>query len=435
MSSDSPSEFLNTRRNAGFEFDIAVVGLGYVGLPVAIAAAEAGCRVFGFDVDEHTIDLLQQGRSHIEDISCQRVADVIRDGATFAGDASLLARAASVIIAVPTPLADGSPDLSAVRSAAETIGHKLVPGQLVVLESTTYPGTTDEVLVPLLESGSGLVAGRDFAVGYSPERIDPGNSVWTLENTPKLVAGADVISTELVAELYGRFCETVIPVAGTREAEMAKLLENTYRHVNIALVNEMAVFCHELGVDIWEVIRAAATKPFGFQPFYPGPGVGGHCIPIDPNYLSYRVRQLGYPFRFVELASEINTRMPVYVVDRLALMLNELQKAINGSSVLLVGVAYKPDVSDVRESPAIEVIRRLRTLGADISYVDPHVSEVVVDGVRVDRAEDALAAAAEHDATVLLTPHRSLDLEDIASKSRAFLDTRGVVDSDTVTRL
>ena len=320
-------------------------------------------------------------------------------------------------------------------ASGRAVAQQLVPGQLVVLESTTYPGTTEEALKPVLEELSGLVAGRDFGLAYSPERIDPGNEQWTLENTPKLVSGIDDESLALASELYGAFCADVVEVRGTREAEMAKLLENTYRHVNIALVNEMAVFCHQLGIDIWEVISAASSKPFGFQAFYPGPGVGGHCIPIDPNYLSYRVRQLGYPFRFVELAGEINSRMPVYIVDRIGLLLNDHKKSVNGSRVLVVGVAYKPNVADTRESPAVAVIRTLRARGAVVSFADPHVAEFSVDGAPVDRIDDPVAAAGSHDATVLLAAHEALDLDAIAAASQTFLDTRGAVAGEAVVRL
>ena len=435
VQSPSSSSIRSARSERTFEFDLAVIGLGYVGLPVVVAAFEAGLSVLGFDIDVSKVEGLRGGRSHIEDIAHGRIPGGDSARFTVTSDSSFLSRCAAIVIAVPTPLTDSQPDLTAVLASGRAVAQQLVPGQLVVLESTTYPGTTEEALKPVLEELSGLVAGRDFGLAYSPERIDPGNEQWTLENTPKLVSGIDEESLALASELYGAFCADVIKVRGTREAEMAKLLENTYRHVNIALVNEMAVFCHQLGIDIWEVINAASSKPFGFQAFYPGPGVGGHCIPIDPNYLSYRVRQLGYPFRFVELAGEINSRMPVYIVDRIGLLLNDHKKSVNGSRVLVVGVAYKPNVADTRESPAVAVIRTLRARGAVVSFADPHVAEFSVDGAPVDRIDDPVAAAGSHDATVLLAAHEALDLDAIAVASQTFLDTRGAVAGEAVVRL
>jgi UDP-N-acetyl-D-glucosamine dehydrogenase len=325
------------------------------------------------------------------------------------------------------------PDLTAVEAAATAVADHLHDGMLVVLESTTYPGTTEDLLLPLLEQG-GLRAGTDFSLAFSPERIDPGNERWHLANTPKVVGGVTPACTERAAAFYGRFVERVVRVRGTREAEMAKLLENTYRHVNIALVNEMAIFCDELGIDLWDAIDAAATKPFGFAKFSPGPGVGGHCIPIDPNYLSYRVRQLGYPFRFVELAQEINARMPAYVVTRAQRLLNDHAKAVRDSVILLLGVTYKPDVADERESPARPVARRLRTLGAHVRYHDPHVASWSVDGVPVERA-DLERDLPDADLVVLLQPHRDYDLDVIAKSARVVLDTRGRMAGDAVERL
>jgi UDP-N-acetyl-D-glucosamine dehydrogenase len=296
--------------------ELVIVGLGYVGLPLAQQAVRRGVRVAGFDVSQRTVDGLASGRSHVDDLSDDEIVEMNASGFTASTDPQILDDTDAIVICVPTPLDDsGGPDLFAVTSACETIVEHLRPGMLVVLESTTYPGTTEDVVKPILER-SGLVAGVDFDLAYSPERIDPGNAVYGVQNTPKVVGGINEQSTEAAAALYGRFIDTVVRTSGTREAEMAKLLENTYRHVNIALVNEMAIFCHDLGIDLWEAIEAAKTKPFGFQAFYPGPGVGGHCIPIDPNYLSYKVRTLGYQFRFVELAQEISARMPAYVVSR-----------------------------------------------------------------------------------------------------------------------
>ena len=334
----------------------------------------------------------------------------------------------SIVICVPTPLsvADG-PDLSAVRAAAVTAGGLLRPGTLVSLESTTYPGTTEEVVRPLLEKASGLSAGVDFSLAFSPERIDPGNPEFGLRNTPKIVGGVTAACAEAAAWFYGQICDQVVRAKSAREAEMAKLLENTYRHVNIALVNEMAIFCRELDVDLWDAIRCAATKPFGFQPFYPGPGVGGHCIPIDPNYLSYKVRTLGYPFRFVELAQEINGRMPGYVTDRAAELLNRHSLPVNGARVLLLGVTYKKDIGDQRESPARPLARKLRGRGAIVSYHDPHVPHWVVDGKPVPRQDDLESALAAVDLVILLQPHACYDPAQLTSAARLMLDTRGFI--------
>src|SRR5690348_854080 len=333
--------------------DVLVIGLGYVGLPLAVQAARAGFRVTGFDTSAEIAAGLNAGRSHVDDVPATEVGAARTRGFRAACDEAVISPQDVIVICVPTPLsqADG-PDLGAVRAAAEAVGRLLRPGTLVSLESTTYPGTTDEVVRPLLEKTSGLTAGIDFSLVFSPERIDPGNPEYGLVNTPKIVGGVTPSCADAAAAFYGRICEQVIRAASAREAEMAKLLENTYRHVNIALVNEMAIFCRELGVDLHDAIRCAATKPFGFQPFHPGPGVGGHCIPIDPNYLSYKVRTLGYPFRFVELAQEINGRMPAYVTERAAELLNRNAKPVNGARVLLLGVTYKQDIADQRESPA-----------------------------------------------------------------------------------
>ncbi|MGW1973924.1 nucleotide sugar dehydrogenase, partial [Streptomyces tubercidicus] len=329
-----------------------------------------------------------------------------------------LADAQTVIICVPTPLsADGGPDLTAVTGAGEAIAARLRPGVLVVLESTTYPGTTDEVLRPILER-SGLRAGRDFALAFSPERIDPGNKNFGLRDTPKIVGGHTPECAARAVAFYSKVVDTVVQAKGTREAEMAKLLENTYRHVNIALVNELAILCRELDVDIWNAIDCAATKPFGFQAFRPGAGVGGHCIPIDPNYLSYKIRTLGYEFRFVELAREINHRMPEYVVRRAQDLLNDAGKPVHGSRVLLLGVTYKPDIADQRETPAVPVARLLRKLGADVTYHDPFVDAWQVDGLPVPRAGELNSALREHDLTILLQDHSGYDLQDVAHHAR-----------------
>ena len=412
---------------ADFEFDLAVVGLGYVGLPLVTASSSSGLAVLGMDIDKAIVDELNSGHSHIADVSGAQVRAALTSGAHFVSDNELLGSSRAIAICVPTPLTDGLPDLTAVRAAGSAIADHLCPGQLVVLESTTFPGTTEEVLLPALEAGSGLSAGSDFFVAFGPERVDPGNEEWGIGNTPKLVAGIDAESSARAVELYERFTTVVVEVSGTREAELAKLLENTYRHVNIALVNELAIYCREMGIDIWEVIRAAATKPYGFQAFLPGPGVGGHCIPVDPNYLSYGIRQLGYQFRLVELAQEINDRMPRYVVERASQVLNERSMPLRGSRVVLLGVTYKPDVSDTREAPAETVIRLLRAAGSNVAYVDPLVDGFVVDDLLVEVEVDAVEAASKADLVIIITPHRVFDLDAIVEAAPSVLDTRGVI--------
>ncbi|MEW9527510.1 nucleotide sugar dehydrogenase [Microbispora sp. NPDC049125] len=417
-------------------FDLTIIGLGYVGMPLAKEATAAGLRVAGLDLDPRKVDALNAGRSYIDDLTDADLDGMLSAGFTATLDASVLARSAAIVICVPTPLdEDHRPDLSAVEGASRTVAEHMRPGTLVVLESTTWPGTTDELVRPILEK-SGLAAGADFHLAFSPERIDPGNPKYGLRNTPKVVGGYTTACKERATAFYAQFVERVVPVSGTREAEMAKLLENTYRHVNIALVNEMAIFCDELGVNLWEAIEAASTKPFGFQKFLPGPGVGGHCIPVDPSYLSYTVRKLGYPFRFVELAQEINERMPSYVVARVQRLLNRARKPVNGSKVLLLGVTYKPDIADERETPAIGVAEALMDLGADLSFCDPYVQEWSVEGTSVPRQDDLAAAVAEADVTVLLQQHSVFDLDVVESRAGLVLDTRGVLTpSDRVERL
>lgn len=396
-----------------------------MGLPLARSAAAAGLKVVGLDRSRRVVEGLNAGRSHVDDISDAEVRAMRERGFEAVDRADVIADAAAVVVCVPTPLTDhGAPDLGAVHAAVDDIAAHLTAGTLVVLESTTYPGTTDEVVRPRLEAG-GLRVGIDFHLAFSPERIDPGNPSFGLENTPKVVGGITADCTKAARALYERFVNRVVEAKGTREAEMAKLLENTYRHVNIALVNEMSMFCREIGVDLWDAIRCASTKPFGFAPFHPGPGVGGHCIPIDPNYLSYKVRSLGIPFRFVELAQEINQRMPVHVVNRAADLLNDQGKAVRGSRVLLLGVTYKPDISDQRESPALAVAENLLARGAELVYFDPRVEDWRVAGAPVERAEDYLAAAEAADLTILLQPHREIDLDELADRARALFDTRG----------
>ncbi|MBE1533779.1 nucleotide sugar dehydrogenase [Actinomadura algeriensis] len=406
--------------------DLVVIGLGYVGLPLVREACRAGLRVGGLDLDGRVVEGLRAGRSHIDDVTPDEVGEMLAAGFVPSTSEDVLDDAPTVVICVPTPLSpEGGPDLTAVRGAAGAVARHLAPGALVVLESTTYPGTTEEVVRPILEE-SGQVAGEDFHLAFSPERIDPGNPVYGVHNTPKIVGGLTPACASAASSFYGKFVERVVQAKGTREAEMAKLLENTYRHVNIALVNEMAVFCNELGIDLWDAIDCAATKPFGFQAFRPGPGVGGHCIPIDPNYLSYKVRSLGYPFRFVELAQEINDRMPRYVAERAQQLLNREGRALKGAKVLLLGVTYKADIADQRESPARPVARRLARLGADLAFHDPHVTGWTVDGAEVrDAGDDLPAALADADLTIVLADHADYDAATLARHARLLFDTRG----------
>ena len=419
--------------------DVAIIGQGYVGLPLAKEATAVGLKVLGYDVSQRVVDGLNAGKSHVDDLSDQDIATMIEGGFRATTDPSELGQAKTIVICVPTPLSeDGGPDLGPVNSAVAAIAENLRPGMLIILESTTYPGTTDEVVRPVLEAG-GLKAGEDFFLAFSPERIDPGNEKYGAKNTPKVVGGHTPVDTEKAAEFYGQFVDTVVRTKGTREAETAKLLENTYRHINIALVNEMARFCHDLDIDLWDVIEAAKTKPFGFQAFYPGPGVGGHCIPIDPNYLSYNVRaKLGYPFRFVELAQEINATMPAYVVKRAQNLLNETSKALKGSTVLLLGVTYKPNIADQRESPAVPLAQQLIAKGAEVQFHDPRVEEWFGVGDAAQKIGDAdlERAISEADITILVQKHREYDVDALAGLSQAFLDTSGKAqDGDKVERL
>ena len=404
---------------------LAVVGQGYVGLPLAMRAVEVGYDVVGLEADEARAKRLAAGESFVDDVPDGMLSAALASGRYLATtEAKAVAGFDVAVVTVPTPLRDGTPDLSYIESSARTLARFLRPGATVVLESTTYPGTTEELVAPLLEEGSGLVAGQDFHLGYSPERIDPGNPQWNLVNTPKVVSGVDDASLAAVQEFYDRVVTRTVPVSSPKEAELTKLLENTFRHVNIALVNELAMFAADLGIDVWEAIDAASTKPFGFMPFTPGPGVGGHCLPIDPSYLSWRVkRTLGHSFRFVELANDVNDHMPDYVVRRLVFALNRQRKAVNGSRILLLGLAYKANTGDARESPAMVVADRLLALGADVRAADPHVTEGHVDQRvrRVDATADEVRGA---DAVVLLTDHSAFDLDMVASDAAYVLDTR-----------
>ena len=409
---------------------VAIVGQGYVGLPLAIRSVEVGHDVVALDVDVRRVERLKAADSYVEDISSNHLAEALATGRYLpTTDPADLAGFEVALITVPTPLKDGGPDLSFIEDAGRTLAAYLEPGATVVLESTTYPGTTDELLAGLLAKGSGLVAGRDFHLGYSPERIDPGNRAFGLTGTPKVVSGVNAGSLEAVQRFYDSIVDKTIPVSGPREAELTKLIENTFRHVNVALVNELAMFAADLGVDVWEALDAAGTKPFGFMRFNPGPGVGGHCLPIDPSYLSWRVRTtLGQSFRFVELANDVNDHMPEYVVKRLMVALNTRKLALNGSRTLLLGLAYKPNTSDMRESPAIAVAQRLVRLGAEVRYVDDHIPDLkastldlVGQFVRAHLTVEELDAA---DAVVVLTDHDDIDYGLVSKHARYVFDTR-----------
>lgn len=416
--------------------NVVIVGQGYVGLPLAIETARAGHTVTGLDLDPRVVARLSTGISHVDDITDDELRAALGRGYRASAETAVLAEADVIVICVPTPLsADGSPDMTAVQHSVKNVAQFAKPGALVVLESTTYPGTTDNLVRPMLEA-SGRQIDRDFFLAFSPERIDPGNRQYTIRNTPKVVGGVTAESTRRASEFYQSFVDTVVPVNGAKEAESAKLLENTYRHVNIALVNEMARFCRELDIDLWEVIRAASTKPFGFQVFYPGPGVGGHCIPIDPNYLSYEVkRQLGRPFRFIELAQEINASMPRYVVDRLQDALNDVGKPVRGSRVLMLGVTYKPNIADQRESPAKPIATLLERKGAILTFHDPRVDTLRIGGVAIPCADDLLDAVSQADAVLLLQAHSEYDADDLVARSKLFFDTRGISTHPAAIRL
>ena len=359
-----------------FKQDLGVIGLGYVGLPLVVESCNSGLKVFGYDNNSDKVKKLQNGTSPIEDISDQMLKKALQKDLTISDSPEALKDCEYIVISVPTPLTDYQPDLSYVKAAARTIAENISKDQVIILESTTYPGTSIEVLIPEIESISELKAGKDFHVGYSPERIDPGNETWNFKNTPKVISGIDDSSTKKIKNFYEKIIDEVVEVSGTKEAEMVKLLENTYRHVNIAFINELAILCNMLDIDIWEVVEAAKTKPFGFESFRPGPGVGGHCIPIDPNYLSFKTRQIGKPVRFVELAQEINNTMPSYIVSRILEKMNSLQKPMKNSNILILGVAYKKDISDTRESPSIDIIENLVSKGVNVSFYDPYVESL-----------------------------------------------------------
>jgi UDP-N-acetyl-D-glucosamine dehydrogenase len=407
-----------------FKYDVGVIGLGYVGLPLAIQATSSKLKVYGYDINEKRVSDYNDGQSSIEDISNQELQKSLKDGLFLSADPKYLSDSEVIVISVPTPLTDYQPDLSFVMSAAETIAQHIVKEQIIILESTTYPGTTVEVLVPIIEDISGLKAGVDFYAGYSPERIDPGNEIWNFKNTPKVISGINEKSLQKIKAFYEKIIDSVVSVGGTKEAEMVKLLENTYRHVNIALINELAILCNMLEIDIWEVVDAAKTKPFGFESFRPGPGVGGHCIPVDPNYLSFKTRQIGKPVRFVELAQEINNSMPNYVVTRLLEKMNLLEKPFKNSNILILGVAYKKDIGDVRESPALGIIENLLDRGVNVKYFDPYVSEIDVKNQKINK-EESLDNIKNYDLILVHTAHTEFEKFDFNNITVPIFDATG----------
>ena len=416
------------RKLAARDARIAVVGLGYVGLPLAVEFAESGFCVIGMDVDAEKVRQINAGVSYIDDIANERVRDLV-NGGTFSATCAYqdLRQADAISICVPTPLRKTrDPDMSFIVQAADSIAEIRRPGMLIVLESTTYPGTTEEIILPTIV-GEELAVGSDIFIAYSPERIDPGNAKYSVRNTPKVVGGITSACSEVALALYRAAVDQVITVSSPTAAEMVKLLENTFRAVNIALVNEMALMCDKLDIDVWEVIQAAASKPFGYMPFYPGPGLGGHCIPVDPHYLSWKLKTLNYNARFIELASEINTSMPYYVVDKITEALNNQERAVRGSRVLILGVAYKRNVDDVRESPALDIISLLRQRGALVGYHDPHVPQIQLESDVCLKSKDynrQLLQAA--DCVVIVTDHSAFDWDEISRNSRVIVDTRHV---------
>jgi len=406
---------------------LGVIGLGYVGLPLAVEAGQAGINVVGFDVNETVVGLVNAGDSHIQDVPAEHVAKLREAGLLEAtADMTRLSECDVISICVPTPLSKTrDPDVSYILAASESVAAGLRKGQLVVLESTTYPGTTREVMLPALEA-TGLKVGEDFHLCFSPERVDPGNKTWHTKNTPKVIGGITAECTASGVAFYEQFIDTLVPVSSSEAAEMTKILENTFRAVNIGLVNETALIAERLGVDVWEVIDAAATKPFGFMKFTPGPGLGGHCIPVDPHYLSWKMRTLNYKTRFIELASEINSEMPYFVVDKVREALNRQRKAVNGASVLLLGVAYKKDIDDVRESPALDILKLLVEDGAEVSYHDPFVPELRDEGAdlgSIELTDEALSGA---DAVVILTDHSGFDYDRVVREAAVLVDARHV---------
>jgi UDP-N-acetyl-D-glucosamine dehydrogenase len=408
---------------------VAILGLGYVGLPLAVVFAEAGFTVTGIDPDHRKVDTIRRGESHIQDVPGEQVARLVAAGKLKAtADFSALKDIDAVSVCVPTPLRKtGDPDLSYILSATEELAKYMHPNMVVVLESTTYPGTTREIMLPKLGEERGLTVGKNFFLAFSPERVDPGRKDWTTLNTPKVVGGITPACSEVSASWYAQAIQTVVPVSSAEVAEMAKLLENTFRMINIGLVNEMAIMCDRLGVNVWEVIDAASTKPFGFMKFTPGPGLGGHCIPIDPLYLSWKLRALNYTARFIELASEINTGMPRYVVNLVQDALNNQSKSLKGSRVLVLGAAYKPDIDDLRESPSLDVIGLLEKKGAQVSYHDPYIPHLTHDGWERSSVTDLLGTVREVDCVVIVTNHSSYDYAAILKNAKLIVDTRNAL--------
>ena len=415
---------------------VGVVGLGYVGLPLAMEFARAGFRVLGYDVSTRVVDQLNAGTSHIQDVPSDEVAGFVRSGHFEASaEESRLRECDAISIAVPTPLSKTrDPDMTYVLAATAAVERNAHPGLLVVLESTTYPGTTRELMLPRIEKLK-LTVGEDFFLAFSPERVDPGNERFTTKNTPKVVGGITPACVEIAKALYESCIDTVVPVSSPEAAELVKLLENTFRSVNIGLVNEMAIVCDKLGVDVWEVIDAAATKPFGFMKFTPGPGIGGHCIPLDPHYLAWKMRTLNYRTRFINLASDVNSRMPYFVVEKVVRALNDDRKAVNGSRVLVLGVAYKKNINDMRESPALDVIRLLEEQGAEVSYADPYVPSFSEDGGHERQAVELTnEALSDADAVVIVTDHDEVDYQRVVDQARLVVDTRNATRNTTSAR-
>lgn len=406
---------------------IGVIGLGYVGLPLSVSFARAGLKVIGFDIQARRVEAIEQGQSYLADISSETLRTLVANSfLEVTTDQSRIREVDAICICVPTPLnKTKGPDLSHVINVSEEVSRHLQHGQLVILESTTYPGTTRDVVHPILER-SGLKVGKDFYLAYSPERINPGTREHTIKNTPKLVGGIDAESTRLAELLYRQIVDGVFPVSSPEIAEMSKIFENVFRIVNIALVNELAWLCENMGISVWEVIRAASSKPFGYMPFYPGPGTGGHCIPIDPYFLAYKAKEYDFHTRFIELAAEINERMPYHVISRIIEILNTRNKSLRGARVLIIGAAYKKDVEDVRESPSLKLIRLLREKGAEVSYNDPYVAEIQIDKdvlTSMELTKECLSAA---DCTVIVTDHSSYDYRYIVDNANVVFDTRGV---------
>jgi UDP-N-acetyl-D-glucosamine dehydrogenase len=408
---------------------VGVVGLGYVGLPLAMEFSRHGIHVLGIEKDPAKVSKINRGENYILDVSDEELAKFVSQGLLAATtEYSVVAQLDAISICVPTPLnKTGDPDISYIMLARDEIIKYLRKGTVIVLESTTYPGTTEEIIAPAFEE-AGFKVGEDIFIAFSPERIDPGNRIYGTRNTPKVIGGMTPNCLDMASAVYGLIIEELVPVSSTRAAELAKLLENTFRSINIGLVNELAIMCHLLDVDVWEVIRAAATKPFGFMPFYPGPGLGGHCIPIDPIYLSWKLKTLNYRARFIELASEINTHMPEYVVSRVALALNEHERSVKGARILLLGIAYKRDIDDVRESPALDIIELLANRGAQVQYHDPHIAEVIIGGKTLFSTELTEEMLGSQDVVVIATDHSTLDYEWIAAHAKLLFDTRNATE-------